>query len=78
MNIFTAVGKTLESLVSIITSVSRTTEDTVLLVEKEVLNLHELQDSRFNSEDEGKATRIQSKLNAAIGEEITPPATAAA
>ena len=41
MNIFTAVGVIFTSATGFITSTARTMEKTVLLVEKEVDNMHE-------------------------------------
>lgn len=41
MNIFTSIGTVLNSTTGFITSTARTMEKTVLLVEREVDNMHE-------------------------------------
>lgn len=49
MNIFTAIGQTLNSCVSVLTAAARTTEKTVILVENEVDLLHVGQSIRITS-----------------------------
>ena len=58
MNIFTAVGHTLSSLVSVLTATARTTEKTVSLVENEVDLLHVEQNIRITSVKSELATLV--------------------
>jgi len=63
MNVFQAVGQSLNSLVAVLTATARTTEKTVQLVENEVDLLHTEQDIRITSVRAELATLInQEKL----------------
>lgn len=63
MNVFQAVGQSLNSLVSVLTATARTTEKTVQLLENEVDLLHTEQNIRITSVRSELATLInQEKL----------------
>ena len=59
MNIFKAIGETLNSIVSVLTAAARTTEKSVHLVENEVDILKEEQNIRISSTRAELATLIQ-------------------
>ena len=63
MNVFQAIGETLNSAVSVLTTAARTTDKTMQLVENEVDMLHSEQDIRISTVRSQLATVIhQEKL----------------